>query len=263
LTDQVFVTKLNQNGQFLWAKVTGGSTASSDGYGIAANTGNVYVTGDLGNTTAFGAQTLTASGSTHGFVTRLDPATGTFSWARPLAGYGHTLAEDAQGNASVGGFFSSTASFGGYVLTSAGGNDGFVARIDSSGNYLGAWQIGGTGTDDEVGGVAVDSGGVVYVVGWYSNTVNFNTGDRTVSLTSAGAYDSFVLKRDPQYAMPAAPSAPLLQPASSAVSPTSAALADQALAEYGTVGSADPAADSLAMGLVSEGSRRSRSSRVL
>lgn len=197
-TDQVFVTKLNQNGQFLWAKVTGGSSASSDGYGIAANAGNIYVTGDLGSTTSFGAQTLTASGNTHGFVTRLDPATGAFSWARSLDGYGHTVAEDAQGNASVGGFFSSTASFGGQVLTSAGGNDGFVARLDSAGNFLGAWQMGGTGTDDEVGGVAVDSGGVVYAVGWYSSTVGFDTGDGTVTLTSAGPFDSFVLKRDPQ-----------------------------------------------------------------
>ncbi|MFI5458752.1 MAG: SBBP repeat-containing protein [Isosphaerales bacterium] len=198
LTQQVFVTKLNQNGQFLWASGTSGRYAGSTPWGIAANAGNVYVTGDLGGTTTFGSQTLTSSAGNSGFVTRLDPTTGAFSWVRALGGHGHSVAEDAQGNVSVGGYFSSTASFGGQVLTSAGGNDGFVARLDSSGNFLGAWQIGGTGTDDEVGGVAVDSSGVVYAAGWYSNTVNFNTGDRTVTLTSAGAYDSFILKRDPQ-----------------------------------------------------------------
>ena len=82
--------------------------------------------------------------------------------------------------------------------TSAGGTDIFVIRLDpASGNTQWHKRVGGSG-DDNAFDIAA-AGGHVYVVGRFKNTVDFNPGAGTNSLTSAGKgpnrhWDGFVLK---------------------------------------------------------------------
>lgn len=99
---------------------------------------------------------------------------------------------DPLGSVYAGGRFSDTATVGGVELTSAGGNDSFVAKLDANtGAALWAVRFGSAG-NESTEGIAVDSSGDVFVIGRFEGTVNFG-GD---ALTSAGDNDVFVLKLD-------------------------------------------------------------------
>jgi len=193
--DDIFVAKLDSNGNWLWAKKAGG-TNNDEGHGIATDSsGNSYVTGYFYGTASFGSTTLTSSGESDIFVAKLD-SSGNWLWAKQAGGtnydYGFGIAIDSSGNSYVTGYFYSvTASFGSTTLNSSGGYDIFVAKLDSSGNWLWVKQAGGT-SDDYGLGIATDSSGNSYVTGYFYGTASFGS----TTLTSSGDIDIFVAKLD-------------------------------------------------------------------
>ena len=152
-----------------------------------------YFSGTVNFDPGPGAYDLTSQGSSDAFVWELD-SQGNFVWARQFAGTsggsGGLITTDASGNIYVSGTFSGTVNFdpvgGTYDLTSAGGLDGFVLKLDRKGGFVWARRLGGSG-DDETLGIVVDSSGNVYTTGFFSGTVNFATGSGTFDLTSAGS----------------------------------------------------------------------------
>ncbi|MDY0112281.1 MAG: SBBP repeat-containing protein, partial [Candidatus Syntrophosphaera sp.] len=153
-----------QSDIWLWAKQAGG-TYSDEGNGIAIDSsGNSYVTGRFQGTATFGTTTLTTTGSSEIadiFVAKLD-SSGNWLWATKAGGndrdYGYDIATDFSGNSYVTGYFNGTASFGGTTLTSSGQEDIFVAKLDSSGNWLWAKKAGGTCSESGLS-IATDSSG--------------------------------------------------------------------------------------------------------
>jgi len=123
-----------------------------------------------------------------------------YAWAKGLGGgsyeAGNDIAADKAGNVYITGYYqSSTMDFGGIAtLTSAGGDDVFLAKYDAGGNPLWAKSIGGSGAESG-NGVAADGAGNVYITGSFSGTVDFNPGAGAVTLTSAGG-DVFLAKYD-------------------------------------------------------------------
>ncbi len=81
----------------------------------------------------------------------------------PDAGRG--VAVDAAGNVYTTGAFSGTLRLGGFTLVSRGGQDLFVGKQDTSGNWLWVRSAGGASGDDAGRAVAVDAEGNVYVTG--------------------------------------------------------------------------------------------------
>ena len=190
----IFVAKMDANGNWLWATKAGGSNYD---YGFAIATddnGNSYVTGRFANTATFGSYTLTSSGSDDIFVAKMD-ATGNWLWATKASGSesdgGYGIAIDDNGNSYVTGMFEGVVTFGSYSLTSSGSDDIFVAKMDATGNWLWATQAGG-GLDDNCGGIAMDDNGNSYVSGSFNDTATFGS----YSLTSSGEGDIFVAKID-------------------------------------------------------------------
>jgi hypothetical protein len=104
---------------------------------------------------------------------------------------------DAAGNIHLVGFFKETADFdpgsGTTNLVSAGGDDLFFAKYDASGNLVFARGMGGAG-DDRCLGLALDAAGNIHLSGFFRETVDFDPGSGTVSLTSAGGSDIFFAK---------------------------------------------------------------------
>jgi autotransporter-associated beta strand protein len=202
----IFVSKLDSGGNYVWARGMGG--ASSDtGYAIAvAPDGSVYTTGNFSGTADFdpgsGTQNLTSAGGTDVFVAKLTSA-GNYVWARGMGGtgndtgYGIAVAPD--GSVCTTGCFQATADFdpgaGTQNLTSAGGYDVFVSKLDSGGNFVWARRMGGTGNDTGYA-VAVAPDGGVCTTGCFQATADFDPGAGTQNLTSAGGYDVFVSKLD-------------------------------------------------------------------
>src|SRR3954451_3051474 len=78
---------------------------------------------------------------------------------------GATVRVTKLGDRYVTGSFSSTATFGGKTLTSAGSADIFLAKYATGGKLLWLIQAGGFG-DDEANSFALDPAGNVYLTGW-------------------------------------------------------------------------------------------------
>jgi hypothetical protein len=179
--EDIFVAKLNSTGAWQWA-VKAGGTGADRGDGIAVDSsGNAYVTGFFSNNSSFGSTYLYFNGS-HTFIAKLN-STGGWQWAVKAGGYyaacplcrhGNGIAVDSSGNAYVSGSFGNNASFGSTSLTSSGGLDIFVAKLNSTGAWQWAVKAGGTGGDRGMG-IAVDSSGNAYVTGRFENNASFGS----------------------------------------------------------------------------------------
>ena len=175
----VFISKLNASGNFVWAKRLGGTTADV-GQSIAVDaSGNVYTTGYFTGTVDFDPDpdrkkvyNLTSSGQKDNFILKLN-SSGNFVWAKRMGGisryFGPRLALDANGNIYVTGPFTETSDFGSTTLTSAGGYDIFISKLSSSGVFQWAKKMGGE-HDDAARAVALGGSGNIYISGYYSQT---------------------------------------------------------------------------------------------
>lgn len=192
--DDIFVAKLDSNGNWLWATGAGGISFDSS-YEIAADSGcNYYITGYFADVANFGSTSLTSSGTDDIFIAKLD-SSGIWQWARRAGGSeydsGKALGLDSGGIIYAIGKFRNTADFGSDTMTSNGYEDIFIAKLDSNGNWLGTTRTGGTGSD--LGNDLVfDSSGNCYLTGYFSGTLSF--GANTV--TSLGNLDIFAAKMD-------------------------------------------------------------------
>ena len=197
----IFISKLNSDGSFAWAKNLGGSSFDYGNSIATDSAGNVYTTGYFYETADFdpgaGTANLTSAGGTDIFISKLN-SDGTFAWAKNLGGisgdYGNSIATDSAGNVYTTGYFYETADFdpgaGTANLTSAGGTDIFISKLNSDGTFAWAKQFGGS-SDDNGYSIATDSAGNVYTTGWFFlRTANFDPG----AGTSAGSVDIFISK---------------------------------------------------------------------
>ncbi|MAG56193.1 MAG: hypothetical protein CMJ83_07885 [Planctomycetes bacterium] len=204
--DDIFVSKLDSSGNFVWAKQMGGATVDR-GTGIAVDgAGDVYTTGFFQGTADFdpggGVFNLTSPASSQDiFVSKLD-SSGNFVWAKQMGsasvGFGQGIAVDGSGSVYTTGHFWGTADFdpgvGVFSLTSLGVDDVFVLKLDTAGNFVWVGQMGSTGSD-RGRGIAVN-GSDVHTTGYFSGTVDFDPGGGVFNLTSLGSTDIFVSKLD-------------------------------------------------------------------
>ena len=208
-TIDVFVAKYDADGNLLWTRQAGG-TGYDGAYSVAGDpAGNIYLAGTIMGTADFGqissgpeapfAQAL--------FVAKMNPA-GDFLWVRSAGStagapiWGSGLAATASGGVYLTGVFTGAASFGDTVLTTAFPSpDGFLTRLDSSGQFAWAFQFGGSEWD-EGWNVRTDSQDHAYVVGSFSGDATFgNTLLRADEGPFGPAADGFLAKIDPSGAL--------------------------------------------------------------
>ncbi len=189
----VFVAKLDADGNHLWSKGFGdGSFQEANAVTVDA-AGNILLTGSVAGTTDFGGGPLMANG-VNAFLVKLDPS-GAHLWSHAFGSMsqqeGRAIATDAAGNVYWAGDFFYMIDFGGGALTSAGHIDVFLAKLDSAGNHV--WSKGfGSADYQRVSGLAIDADANLVLSGNFENTIDFGGG----TLTSAGLTDAFVAKLD-------------------------------------------------------------------
>jgi hypothetical protein len=204
----IFVQKLDANGNFLWAGHMGG-VADDNGNSIALDaSGNVYITGMFAATGDFDPSSsstyslIAPGGSYEAFVLKLSN-TGSFVWAKRMGGTGTDegfgVFIDGASNVYTTGKYQGTGDFdpgsGTTNLTSAGGTDVFIQKLNSSGTFVWAKSVGGAAAD-EGNKITVDASGNVHVIGTYQALADFDPGLTTANLTSSGLDDVFILKLD-------------------------------------------------------------------
>lgn len=204
--NDVFVLKLDANGNFVWAKTMGGVRTEEGRAIITDSNGDVYSTGYFSDTVDFDPGNgvlnfMTGSANYNAYVQRLDAA-GNLVWAKQLgiggSMQGTSIALDATGNIFTGGNFSGAPDFdpntGTFTLTSfSGSEDVFISKLSNAGNFGWAAQFGGSGSEYS-GEVRVASNGAVYLNGYFQNTADFDPLGTIVNLAATGQYDAFVLK---------------------------------------------------------------------
>ena len=202
----VYITKLDANGNFIWAKQIGGFDGDYGNAIVANPSGEVYITGFFSNPVDFDPGVGTFTLSTIGaidrdiFILKLD-ALGNFAWAKQIGNtqndYGYNIALDGGGNVYSTGFFQGNVDFdpgaGTFSLSSYGVEDVFISKLDALGNFVWARQLGGSNSD--IGyGLYLDSSNDVFTCGNFLAAADFDPGLSTYSLTPFGSSDIFISK---------------------------------------------------------------------
>lgn len=216
--EDIYVLKLDNAGNFLWARNMGSNTVDYNKSIAVDGSGNVYSTGSFRGTCDFdpgvGTYTIASAGGDDVFVSKLN-SSGNFVWAKSFGAASLDVANaiytDASGNVFTTGAFRNTVDFdpgaGSYSLTSFGSADVFIQKMDPAGNFLWAGQMGGA-QDDYGMGMFVDAAGIVYTTGYFNATSDFDPTAGMLNLTSAGQTDAFVQRMCQVTSQPGAISGP-------------------------------------------------------
>lgn len=221
LSSLLFYTQFitSQSPGFQWGKWTNGNSNTVP-YALASDgLGNVYITGQYINTVDFdppaGTHTLYTQ-YTGAFVLKLDQ-NGNIAWLKNSGGI--SLAVDPLGNVytSYGGVyllkmnpqgdtiwskyydpqfsagFISFDSQGNIYVAGSYWGTGKIQKLDINGQLI--WSKTITGAQNEIKSLAVDEAGNPLVTGYFFNTVDFDPGPSTYTL-SANNNNAFVLKLD-------------------------------------------------------------------
>lgn len=211
-TGGIFITKLNPEGNLVWANLQNGDNLLFGGTITLDAAGNLYSIGSFqGNLDCDpgpGVFTLSTSPSrTDVFVSKIDPA-GDLIWAKKMGGagddYAREITVDAAGNVFTLGVFEGTADFdpgvGIHFITAVGLQDYFISKLDVTGKFVWAKRLAGgiPSSPHYFNSADTDPEGNFYLAGAYADTLDFDPGPGVFELkTPDYVYRAFVLKLDP------------------------------------------------------------------
>lgn len=202
----IFIQKLDSNGNFIWAKRMGGFGVDIAKSITTDSSGNIFLAGEFTNTADFdpgpGSFNLTSTSLyKSGFIVKLNPM-GDFIWAKALDGdFGINnikIRTDQNGDALLTGSFWGEVDFdpgpGTFNITAAAHQDIFVLKLDKFGDMLWAKSMGGFSFDTG-NALVVDPIGNVYSTGFFAGTIDFDPGPGTFYLQGDGlSNDVYVQK---------------------------------------------------------------------
>ena len=215
----VFITKHNPNGGFLWAKKIGGNNAEIGNSIAVDDSSNVYVLGSYQGNVDFNPGVAVNSLFSIGngtFLLKLN-SNGDFVWVRDLQvtdphslsinpfqeiiftsasfiGKIHTNGNIVWKKPSValqGTSGSISNSEGGFIFVIDANLGGPISKLDSSGNVIWSKNLSVYAKS-----IIADTSENIYLTGFFGGTVDFDPGAGIHNLVSLGNKDVFVLKLD-------------------------------------------------------------------
>lgn len=200
----VFVAKVDKDGNYLWAISAGGSRQDIPNDIAVDDTGNLYIIGSYALIANFGTESLISSNFSNIFIAKIDK-NGNFIWTKHAGGaqddIGNGIALDLNGNIYVTGSFRLIADFGNLQLNVQdnvlGGSNQydniFVGKLDNGGNFKWVVQAGGDGRDYGVS-LDVNDNGDIFVAGIIANDSWFDEGGAIFLSNTSGNQNSFIAK---------------------------------------------------------------------
>ncbi|NUP04869.1 MAG: hypothetical protein HOW73_02280 [Polyangiaceae bacterium] len=192
------IAKFDSNHTVQWKRHLAGSGPVTVVAAARMPDNGIVACGTFSGSLDVGGATLNSAGDDDIFVVRYN-ASGTHVWSKR---FGTTLSDTVSSIAAapnsdvlVVGDFTSSISFGGPILTGAGGTDGYVARLDANGNHV--WTRGiQSASDERAQKVVALSDGTAWVGGWFQAAVNADgQAGPDISPTSTGK-DILLVKYD-------------------------------------------------------------------
>jgi len=210
ITSDVFLTKLDADGNFIWAKHWGGS-GSDIGNSVAVdpNDGSIAVTGFVAGGVDYdpsaGVDYLSGNGS---FISKFN-SNGDYQWAKVFQSVG-TFFGTSGSSIEIGEFGDvySTGSFNGTVdFNPSGTSDqlaadygygaGYINKLGANGSYKGTYVLVPLGSIHiDISGLALGENDNIYITGGYGGVIDFSPYSDTLAIESFSPVDGFVAKLD-------------------------------------------------------------------
>jgi hypothetical protein len=201
----IFITKLDSAGNFIWAKSMGGGGIQYINCIAVDALGNVHTIGGFTGTIDLdpggGSADFTSEGIEDFYISKMDES-GNYLWGGSFGGmyddFGTSIAVDNNGNVYTTGMCAMGADFdpGPEInFVSNSGYDVFILKLSAEGDFVWVKSIGGY--DFDIGyDFAIDDSNNVYTTGSFKGTVDFDPGDLSNTVSNNGGSDIFILKLD-------------------------------------------------------------------
>ena len=162
----IWVIKLDNNGNLQWQKCLGGSM-EEDGWSVVASNDGGYIF--AGYSTSSDGDVTTNQGIYDFWIVKTD-ANANIQWQKSLGGSGYDFAYSVV-NAINGGYIiaGGVQSSDGDVTGNHGSGDGWILQLDNNGNLLWKKAIGGGADDGIYSIVKADNSGYIFAVHTASN----------------------------------------------------------------------------------------------
>ncbi len=200
-----FIMKLNAAGDLSWVKSIGGKLTDRI-YSINLDAiENPIVSGRFEDTVDFNpgipVYTSITKGGSDVFILKLDTLAN-FNWVKTIGGklydYPANTTIDSFGNIYTTGIFKDTVDFDPgsdvHTLENAKKSDVFFQKLDNSGNFLWAKNLGNNLNDFAAGSLAINNYNELIAVGRFRDTADFDPTDSIYNLTTSGYGTLFILK---------------------------------------------------------------------
>ncbi len=208
----IFVAKYTITGGYIWAKVVINNSGSNN-IGVRDieldGIGNFYLTGGFRGTFDFDPSSTTSNFTSIGgidmYLSKYDTS-GNYIWCYGLGGTapsspdeGVSLKMDNSGNVLLCGSMGNTLDFdfssGIYNLSLNGTGDCFIAKYSSNANLVWAINFGGNASNVSPFKM-IRKNNDIFVVGWFSGTIDVDPTSSIVNINSVGIVDGFINKFD-------------------------------------------------------------------
>ncbi len=185
-SSSMYIRKLDENKNFLWAKKIGGNSNSSLSNITFSmdDSHNLYIYGYINGLVDFdpgpSTQNVSSNINNHNFICKID-SDGNFKWAKLMNTSANLMKVDDLGNIYFAGSFTGTRDFdygvGIHALTTSPINttNTFISKYDSDFNYKWVKQIKSSAINIGTS-IALDSWANIYISGTFIDSADFDPG---------------------------------------------------------------------------------------